>query len=213
MAILEAQFPPRVSLGFKSTVSFDTTINESRAGLERRNANRSQPRRVFEAQKEHLTVADYLAARNFFMAVLGAWQGFRFKDWTDYQSDTAQTIGTGDGATLGPFQLIKVYTVSSPLTSYQRTITKPVSGTLLVYVDGVLKTEGANPGGDYTVSYSTGVITFNAGKAPGNTLAVTATFEFDVPVRFQEDGLGVTVPFRYDRFNLGELAFVEVLDE
>jgi uncharacterized protein (TIGR02217 family) len=207
LAIVEAQFPPRVSLNFRSIISFDTSINEARSGKERRNANRAHPRRRWEARKEHLVAADYQAARNFWLACAGAWQGFRWKDWTDYESDGLQELGEGDGAET-EFQLIKVYAVATPLTSYQRTITKPVAGTVNVYVDAVLQQGG---GVDYTLSTSTGVITFTA--PPANNAVITASFEFDVPVRFADDDLSLTIPFRYDRVNLDELALVEVLGE
>lgn len=67
-----------------------------------------------------------------------------------------EDVGTGDGS-------------ENEFTLYH---TYPTSGTLLVYVDGVLKTETT----DYTVNYTTGVITFLT--PPASSKAVTATYRF-----------------------------------
>ena len=77
-------------------------------------------------------------------------------------------------------------------------------------MNAVLKVEGANPGGDYTVNYNTGIVTFNVGKAPG-AVAVTATFEFDVPVRFDTDQLDITVD-EYNRYSVNSLPIIEIRD-
>jgi uncharacterized protein (TIGR02217 family) len=203
MTVLAAIFPPRVSYGFRGVPGYLTGIQETTTGHENRNAKRSAPRWRFEADKELLSEADYIEARNFFLAVSGAASGFLFKNWADYKSDGEQTLGTGDGAET-EFQL--VYTASSPLTSKTRTITKPAAGTVTVYLDGV-EVDSA----DYTVSTTTGVITFDV--APGNGVEVTAEFEFYYPVRFQDDELAISITHRADRFNLEGLTFIEVLGE
>ena len=61
----------------------------------------------------------------------------------------------------------------------------PVNGTVEISVAGVPKTETTH----YTVDYATGMVTFTPGNIPAAAQAVTATFEFDVPVRFAEDDL------------------------
>ncbi len=57
-----------------------------------------------------------------------------------------------------------------------RTITKPVAGTVQVYLDGVEQPSG------WSVDTTTGLVTF--GVPPTLGVEVTAGFEFDVPVRF-----------------------------
>lgn len=61
-----------------------------------------------------------------------------------------------------------------------RTITKPISGTVAIKV-------GGSPVTPVGIDHLTGRVTF--GSAPGS--APTATFEFDVPVRFDTDKLPV----------------------
>ena len=69
--------------------------------------------------------------------------------------------------------------------SYTHPIKAPVSGSVLVAVDGVAKTEGA----DFTVDYNSGVVTFTV--APGIGLAVTAGCKYDIWARFKNDELSV----------------------
>jgi uncharacterized protein (TIGR02217 family) len=204
--MLEVQFPPRLSYGFRAMPAWDTTINETTAGYETRNANRDAPRRRWEGAKELLPKEDWIALRNFFLCdeVRGAWGSFRFKDYTDFESDGAQVLGTGDGAET-EFQLVKTYEVDPPATAHVLTITKPVEGSVTVYLDGV----EVDPA-DYTLDTTTGVITFDV--APGNGVEVTAEFEFDFCARLESDELIAEINV-YERFDLRNLVLVEVLGE
>jgi uncharacterized protein (TIGR02217 family) len=66
-----------------------------------------------------------------------------------------------------------------------RTITKPVAGTVKVYLDGIEQLSG------WSADTTTGLVTF--GMAPALGVEVTADFEFDVPVRFDADHMAVTI--------------------
>lgn len=189
--MIEIQFPTYVSKGAVGGDTWQTQVNVLPNGQQQRGAQRSITLGRWSINYSTINKTHHIELRNFKLAVKGGFQSFRYKDWLDYQSDTvapgqSMSPATGNGVLLA-FQLAKAYTVTSPLTAYTRTITKPVSGTLAVYVDSALKVEGANPGGDYTVNYATGVVTFNAGKAPGNTLTVKATYEFDKVARMTND--------------------------
>jgi uncharacterized protein (TIGR02217 family) len=93
-----------------------------------------------------------------------------------------QTIGTGDGTTTS-FQLVKDY-VSGGQT-WVRAIAKPVVGTVRMALDGVEQLSG------WSIDTTTGVVALDI--APGAGIAITAGFEFDVPVRFDSDALDVTL--------------------
>lgn len=189
--MIEKQFPTYVSKGAVGGDVWNTQVNILPNGKQQRAALQSKPLGKWSISYSTQNEANHIELRDFKLAVKGGFYSFRFKDWQDYKSDIAQTpSGTVNGVNL-VFQLQKTYTVASPLTSYVRTITKPVQGTVVVKVGGVTKTEGANPGGDYTIAYSTGVLTFNTGKAPA--AAVTCTFEFDKPARLVHDENPVTV--------------------
>ena len=144
------------------------------------------------------------AVRAFFINMRGMACGFRFKDWRDY-TITDEVIGTGDGATT-VFQITKTYT--SGAENYVRDLLKIVDTSYLVYVDGVLQTEGG--GNDYTIDINTGLITFNA--APASSLDVTVTCEFDVPVRFDTDYMNPAED-GFTTESWGSLPVIEVFDE
>ena len=85
--------------------------------------------------------------------------------------------------TLQTIQLVKEYPSGSVIEV--RTITKPVAGTVKVYLDGVEQLSG------WSVDTTTGLVTF--GTPPALGVEVTADFEFDVPVRFDTDHMAVTI--------------------
>jgi len=193
MSFLESQFPTDVSYGSSGGPSYLTSIVTTKAGYEARNVEWSLPRHKYNAAMGIQSLADLDDVIRFFHACQGSGYGFRLKDWADFKSclvsatpaATDQNIGTGTGA-LATFQLRKAYTVGSQ-TLY-RTITKPVAGTVKVAVDGVEKTITT----DFTVNTATGLVTFEAGKAPALNKPVTAGFEFDTPTRFDVDELVLT---------------------
>jgi len=98
------------------------------------------------------------------------------------------------------FQLQKAY--ASWPWRYLRPIRKPVLGTVRVAIAGDAQKESI----DFTVDYATGVVTFAA--PPGLAAAVTAGFEFDVPVRFDADRIEVSVA----SFQAGHMPNVPVVE-
>src|SRR5579885_2818058 len=133
MAFIEVQFPTDISYGSSGGPEYSTDIVETLGGYEQRNANWSSARAVYNVAHGVKTQAQLDALIAFFRARGGRADGFRFKDWTDYQA-SAQNIGTGDGNTKA-FQLVKLYASGSVTAT--RTIAKPVAGTVAVYLNGV----------------------------------------------------------------------------
>lgn len=129
-------------------------------------------------------------AWSWYVAVASGDYGFRVKDWGDYKScspldtpsPTDEIIGTGTGA-LATFQLAKAY--SAGAASYSRTIRKPVTGTVRVAVAGVEKTITTQ----WTLDSTTGIVTFTVGNIPTAGQAVTAGYEYDVPMRIESDSV------------------------
>ncbi|TCP58369.1 uncharacterized protein (TIGR02217 family) [Rhodovulum bhavnagarense] len=205
MTFHEVRFPDNISRGARGGPERRTQIVELGSGDEERNASWANSRRRYDVAYGIRRVDDLAAVVAFFEARNGRLHGFRFKDWGDHKSclpsqtplPTDQAIGTGDG-TMTAFQLMKRYASGSQ--TWNRTITKPVAGTVRVALDGTEQPTG------WSVDTATGVVTF--GTAPGAGVAITAGFEFDVPVRFDTDALDVTL----DLERLGSITSIPLLE-
>jgi uncharacterized protein (TIGR02217 family) len=205
MAFHEIRFPDNISRGARGGPERRTQIVELASGDEERNASWANSRRRYDAAYGIRRADDLASVVAFFKARNGRLYGFRWKDWGDYKSclpsgtpaATDQVIGTGDGTTT-IFQLAKAY--SSGAQTWIRTITKPVAGTVAVALDGIVQASG------WVVDTTTGIVTFAA--APATGIAVTAGFEFDVPVRFDTDQFDVT----HDLERLGSITSIPLIE-
>ena len=190
MAFHEVRFPDNISRGARGGPERRTQIVELASGAEERNASWANSRRRYDVAYGIRRADDLAAVVAFFEARNGRLHGFRFKDWADFKSclpsqtpsPTNQPIGTGNGSTT-QFPLTKRYT--SGAQSWTRAITKPVAGSVTIALNGTPQASG------WSVSTATGLITFTTAPAAG--MAITAGFEFDVPVRFDTDVLDVTL--------------------
>lgn len=217
MAFHEVQFPDDIAYGSIGGPGFNTNVIVTDSGAEERIARWSDARHRYNAAYGIRTHDQLNAVKVFYYARMAVANGFRFKDWQDFttavngrdaHTATDIAIGTGD-ASQTTFQLIKTY-ISSP-TTVSRVITKPVNGTTLIEVNSVLQTEGS----DYTINNTTGVITFDGGSIPGAGHAITAGFEFDVPVRFGEE-VDALLALNYESFGSGsinDIPLIEIVNE
>lgn len=205
MAFHEVRFPDNISRGARGGPERRTQIVELASGAEERNASWANSRRRYDVAYGIRRADDLAAVVAFFEARNGRLHGFRFKDWADFKScvpsqtpgPTDQPIGTGNGTTT-QFQLIKRYT--SGAQSWTRAITKPVAGAVTIAVNSTPQASG------WSVSTATGLVTFATAPAAG--VAVTAGFEFDVPVRFDTDMLDVTL----DLERLGSITSIPLVE-
>jgi uncharacterized protein (TIGR02217 family) len=205
MAFHEVRFPDDISRGARGGPERRTQVVELASGDEERNAAWANSRRRYDVSYGIRRADDLAAVVAFFEARNGRLHGFRFKDWSDYRSGPPsqppspldQTIGVGDGTTTA-FQLVKRY--ASGAQAWVRTITKPVAGTVRVGLAGVEQSA------DWSVNTTTGLVTFATPPPAG--VAVTAGFEFDVPVRFDSDALEVTL----DLERLGSITSIALVE-
>ena len=182
MAFAEVRFPTDIAFGSTGGPEYSTDVVILQSGHEQRNANWAQSRARYNVAHGVKTKAQLDTLIAFFRARKGRADGFRFKDWTDYQG-TGQSIGIGDGSET-VFQLKKSYTSGS--VTETRIINKPVAGTITIYVDGTPQNGSA-----YVADTTNGEITFTS--PPALSAIVTADFEFDVPVRFDTDRLSASL--------------------
>jgi len=205
MAFHEVRFPDNIGRGARGGPERRTQVVELASGDEERNASWADSRRRYDVAYGIRRADDLAAVVAFFEARNGRLHGFRFKDWADYKSGLPsqapghqdQVIGEGDGATT-TFQLAKRY--GSGSQTWTRVITKPVAGTLRIALDGTELASG------WAIDTATGVVTFDTAPAAG--IAITAGFEFDVPVRFDTDTLDVTL----DIERLGSITSIPLLE-
>jgi uncharacterized protein (TIGR02217 family) len=194
MSFHEVRFPTEISRGAQGGPERRTDVVVLGSGFEERNARWANSRRAYNAGYGVKSLDDLNAVIAFFEERRGRLYGFRWRDHADLKSCAPggtpapldQQIGVGDGA-MTTFQLIKTY--GGAHAPWVRTIKKPVAGTVRIAVAGIEQTESV----DFTVSATTGVVTFEPGHVPAAAAVITARFEFDVPVRFDTDKLEINL--------------------
>ena len=197
MSFLEIRFPESISFNSSTILEFNTTIVQSKNGCEQRNINWNTNKMKFNIINGIKTKKELEELINFFKNVKGCAYGFRFKDWSDYEGKK-EYVGLGDGATK-KFQLIKTYKINDNIVCYRK-ITKPVISTIKIFIDNI---ETNN----FDIDLTTGIITFNS--APKNNSKIQADFEFDVPVRFNNDVMEITMN-SINSGNVKELELIEI---
>ena len=211
MAFHNVQLPASVAYGSVSGPGFSTIVQETASGHEVRVARQSQGRHRFVPIKRLQTTAEAIALKSFALARRGSLHSFTLHDWLDNTSNadgrtapaaTDQALGTGDG-TEDTFALVKTYDSSGP-NPYTRTITRPVSGSVVVAVAGTPTTAFSMDGGNVVLD-----------TAPTLGQIVTAGFRFLCEVRFTAgiDAWARLVADAYDLWSAPDLECVEVLDE
>lgn len=208
-AFHEVRFPVPVALGARGGPERRTDIVATASGREERNARWAHARRRYDAGSAIRTLGQLETVLAFFEERRGRLYGFRWRDRIDHKSCplaetprfSDQSLGVGDGASR-VFALRKLY--GGAYAPYWRDIAKPVAGAVKVGVAGVEKSEGL----DFDVDVTTGLLTFRAGRVPPAGAAVTAGFEFDVPVRFDVDFLEID----FAAFDAGSIPHVPLIE-
>lgn len=168
MSFFEERFPACIRFGVSGGPRFSTTSATAQNGFSAKQRNWQYPLQEWQAAAGVQKESDFKQVRAFFYNVYGAFDGFRFKDWSDYR------VGAGEGVIItrpdGALQLAKAYVYGA--RTFTRPISKPVAGTVVLTGAG-------------TVNYTTGIVT------EGTPTAWTG--EFDVPVEFVDDLMDVEV--------------------
>lgn len=190
MTYINSEFPIAPGFGTKGGPGFSTSVTRLSGGAEKRNQRFTYPLGAWEVVLANAKASDFYPLQQLFMAAQGKTHSFPFKDYFDFISGAPgsviafddSVIGTGDGVET-EFQIVKRYVFGAQ--TFDRKITRPVSGTVKSGVDGVEKTITT----EWTVDVTTGLVTYVT--PPGDGLVVTAGFEFRVPCRFDIDRLPV----------------------
>ncbi len=203
----EVRFPTAISLKSRGGPQRRTEIVTLSSGHEQRNTRWADSRRRYQAGYGVASLDDVHAVLSFFEQRRGRLYGFRWKDHADHKSclpsqtpaQSDQQLGTGDGIQTS-YQLNKTYGTAT--NTYQRIVSKPVLGSVVVAIDDSVQNQAA----DYTIDATTGIVDFVT--APVNGAAITAGFQFDVPVRFDTDDMEVGL----DAFQAGQIPDISIVE-
>lgn len=182
MAFFEQQFDPRLSYGARGGPVWSTSVARSSSGRRAANRNWSAPLHRYNVSHAVKTNADFELVRAFFYVVSGAFDGFRFRDWADYEATRDNSaLEFVSGTT---WQLQRKYTVGS--RTYLRDIQKPCA--LPTPVVWRLRSGSWSTvtlaGSPFPLDTTNGRVGITGHQA-GDTYAWVG--EFDVPVAFQSD--------------------------
>ncbi len=196
------RFPLDLGYGSTGGPQFSTQVAVSASGYEQRNSSWADARLNYDAGVGIRSEADVATLVAFFRARRGQAHAFRFSDLLDRTSGSDpvspldQPLGTGDGVTTR-FVLSKQY--GDPSDPQVRRITRPIVPTVVIAVDGTARLTGWSVGDG-------GYVDFASAPAAGSVL--TTGFEFDVPVRFAQDRLDVSLA----GYRLGEVHSVPLIE-
>jgi len=163
-----------VAYGTSGGPTFRTRKVALQSGVIRRNPFRARPLYRYGILYRNLTPEDHDTVIAAFNACYGGVNSFRLKDWSDFSADNELLSALGAGAPQS-IQLTKAYTFG--VQGISRSIRKPVSGTVVIYANGVPISA--------SIDHTTGVATFTA----SNGAILRWSGEFDVPVMFEQDEL------------------------
>ncbi|MBS9719893.1 DUF2460 domain-containing protein [Tianweitania sp. BSSL-BM11] len=199
-------FPAAVSFGATGGPERRVEIVQMTSGKEQRNARLRHSRRHYDAGTGVRSLGDLYEIMDFFEARRGSLHGFRFRDPFDMKSCRPdgvigardQRIGTGDGV-VKAFQLAKTYGAGED--AYVRPIRKVLAGSVRVAVAG-----GELAANRFAVDWATGLVTLV--QAPAAAAAVTAGFEFHVPVRFDTERIAISLT----AFKAGQIPSIPLIE-
>lgn len=193
----DVAFPMKLALAATGGPERRVEVVTLASGAEVRNAVWAGSRRRWDVGSAITDLASLQVVVAFFEARGGRLRSFRFRDALDDRSCGAggdpspddQVIGVGDGEAAA-FQLVKDY------GGWSRVITKPVTGSVVVSVDGALA----------VVTIEGGRVVFETPPPVG--AVVRAGFIFDCAVRFDTERLDVNL----EAFGAGRIVSVPLVE-
>ncbi len=202
----DVRFPLAVSFGATGGPERRNEIISLTSGREKRNARFSQSRHVYEAGTGVRSLEDLHDELVIFEARRGSLHAFRFRDPFDMKSCRPeaepspgdQVLGIGDGSA-SRFKLVKSYGAGQD--AYLRSISKPVLASLRVAIDAA-----ELPAEAFTFDDAAGEIVL--AQAPADGAAVTAGYEFDVPVRFDTERMSMSLT----AFKAGQIPSIPLIE-
>ncbi len=220
MSFHDIQFPNKIAFGAIGGPRFKNEVFATAGGHETRFANWLRVKAHWDVAHGLKDFDDLVELHTFFRARRGRAYGFRFRDWSDFVAqEGASPTGTGiqfGASDLNPlnvqdggnttFFLTKWYpsTVIDPDPAsirFVRRITRPIAGTISIWLDG-------SP-----LGFTLGLLgQVNLSAAPGPSQVLSWDGEFDLPVRFGTDQMMMTRD-SYGYHTWGEIPVDEILEQ
>lgn len=185
MAFFEHRMDERISYGARGGPVWSTAVVKTQSGMRYVNKNWQYPLHKYDIGQAVKNNADFEAVRALFYVVAGQFDGFRFKDFADFELTHANSRLVAQVGSPSVWQIARVYSIGG--REFVRPISKPVQAAGLTVRrnrSGTLSTATAS------VDYSTGLVTI-AGHVSGDTY--TCVGEFDVPVAFADDAMSAEI--------------------
>lgn len=217
MGFHDVEFPREIiGRGSRMVLSHRVEVTELASGHEQAIAFWENGRRTWDVSSGVQSLADVTTVQAFVRARGGAANSFKIWDPLDNNTNPANPSlngqpGTrdqptsplaGDGTTT-VFQLVKVYEPSG--VPKHVPITLPTQGTVSIWVNGALQTEGTN----YTLDYSTGRVTFATAPSIGHVVEWSG--EFLIRARFSSD-TSRAMSAGVDGWDLGQVPAIEIVE-
>lgn len=172
----------KLAVGYTSGPEFLTSTVSLSSGYEVRNARRAQPRWRFNFSIAEGHADGIRQMLDFYMGRRGRLYSWLLKDPWDYQLIDESILVAAGGETTA--QIKKTYNVGGP-APITRTIRYIASGTLKVYVNGVL---------DSGATQTNGLVTLSSPLTIGQVVTIgsnASPTEYYFPVRFLNDFAGL----------------------
>ncbi len=169
--------PSNLAVGSSTMPQHRTDIVETGSGFEFRNGIWATPRRLYRLAAGARPLADAEALQDFFNARHGRLYGFLWHDALDYRASNQPLIALDDTRTL--FGLQKRY------GDFTRDITKAVANSISMRANNRPLSSSR-----YQLMAESGQV--RLATALGENVPITASFKFNVPVRFDSDTLEIT---------------------
>jgi len=176
---IDTRFPLEIAFGSGGAETFETDLFAGENLLEVREERSTDSRGIYDIAMVR-PATEIEAVKALFLCAQGQRRTFRHRDPRDWSVSSAH-IGTGD-ATVSTFQLVRPFWDSTYY--FGKPVTRPVSTSVTVTLDGVATTE-------FTVDTTAGVVTMTT--VPGSSVIVRASFEYDREVRFGQDELTIAL--------------------
>jgi uncharacterized protein (TIGR02217 family) len=194
----DVNFPSRLKFNVSGGPEMRVDVTRLSSGHERRNKRWSAPLRRYLISVGQRPLDEIQVLTAFFEARSGPLHGFRFRDPFEHSTAVLNQnvsandveIGIGNGVT----------TDMNLILGNGRQVTHPIEESLRVAINGLEISTG------FSFDQSSQKLIFDQAPASGET--ISAGFQFDVPVRFENEQLVATRTVN----NAGEVSDITLLE-